>query len=343
MTPRKTSLSAIAIAPPMADVAEVAAQVQAEFGLAGDYVSLVSERDQNFRLTTRDRCRYVVKVTSSLEESAVTDFQIEALLHLEREQSLPLPRVVRTINGESSASIEVGGTACRLRVVEFVEGQPLAELDVTPVIVGRLGSALAALDRALEGFSHPGQNPLLLWDMQRTSEVRYLLEFIEDDMLRERVETVIDDFDARIAPGMGELRTQVIHSDANPGNVLLCESGIGFIDFGDMVRAPLVFDVAIAAAYLRAGDPLELIVPFVEAYHEALPLQKRELQLLFDLVRARLATSIALFHWRLRERDPDDEYRNKLLATERTPDVFLAALDELGRERFLAAFDQLLS
>ena len=341
MTPRKTSLSAIAIAPPQADVADVAAQVKAQFGLAGDYLPLVSERDQNFRLTTSDGRRLVVKVTSSLEEGVVTDFQIEALLHLEGEENLPLPRVVRTITGKSSGTIDVGGTACRLRIVDFVEGRPLDDIDLTPEIAGRFGTALAMLDRALEGFSHRGQSPLLLWDMQRTGEVRHLLEFIDDEQLRLRVETVIDDFDTRVEPGMGEMRTQVIHADANPENVLLCDSGIGFIDFGDMLRAPLVFEVAIAASYLRAQDPFDLVVPFVAAYHAVLPLQADERLLLFDLVRARLATSITLFYWRLRERDPDDEYRKKLVATEQSAIAFLVRLDELGRERFLAAFDQL--
>ena len=313
----------------------------ARFGLAGDYLPLVSERDQNFRLTTSDGRRFVVKVTSSLEQGVVTDFQIEALLHLEKEESIPLPRVERTADGESSATIDVAGTACRLRLVEFVDGRPLDDIEITPDIASRFGTALATLDRALDGFSHPGQSPLLLWDMQRTSEVRDLLSFIDEEKLHRRVEAVIDDFETRVAPGMDELRMQVIHSDANPENVLLCDSGVGFIDFGDMMMAPLVFEVAIAAAYLRAPDPLELIVPFVAAYHAALPLQRIERRLFFDLVRARLATSITLFYWRLRERDPADEYRSKLLATEQSAVDFLVALDELGRERFLAAFDQL--
>ena len=341
MTPRKTSLSAIAIAPPQADVADVAVQVNAQFGLQGDYVSLVSERDQNFRLTAPDGRRFVVKVTSSLEEGVVTDFQIEALLHLECEATLPLPRVVRTLDGKSYGTIDVGGTACRLRIVDFVEGRQLEELDVTPAVAGRFGTALAILDRALDGFSHAGECPLLLWDMQRTGEVRYLLEFIDNKKLRQRVEAVIDDFDTRVAPGMSEMRAQVIHSDANPENVLLCDDGIGFIDFGDMMRAPLVFEVAIAASYLRAENPFDLIVPFVSSYHAVLPLQNDERRLLFDLIRARLATSITLFYWRLRERDANDEYRNKLLASEQSAITFLVALDELGRQRFLAAFDQL--
>ena len=50
---------------------------------------------------------------------------------------------------------------------------------------------------------------------------------------------------------------RLIHGDANPENVLLdpeTRSFTGFIDFSDAIRAPRVFDVAIAASYLRSGS-----------------------------------------------------------------------------------------
>ncbi len=338
---RPAALSAIAVAPPDAPVAHVAAEVERQFGLAGELAPLVSERDQNFRLTTADGRRFVAKVTSTLEDSLVTEFQIAALLHLEHTAALPLPRVVPTITGSSSGTIDVAGVSCRLRVVSFVEGTPLDELDLTPEIVTCFGAALAALDRGLVGFSHPGEQPVLLWDMQRTSDVRELLDYIDAAPSRRRVERVLDDFDARIVPTMSRLRAQVIHGDANPENVLQCADGIGFIDFGDMVNAPLVFEVAIAAAYLRSTEPLELLLPFVEGYHRVTPLLDEERALLFDLVRARLATSVALCYWRLRERNADDDYRNKLLTTDQSTLQFLAALDDLGREGFAAALAQL--
>ena len=341
MTPRKTALSAIAVAPPVADVADVAVQVKAQFGLVGEYVPLVSERDQNFRLNALDGGRFVVKVTSSLEEPAVTDFQIEVLRHLESEQRLALPRVVQTVNGKNAGTIDVGGTSCRLRVVDFVEGTPIEELPLTVGLASRVGEALAILDRALDGFSHPGEQPLLLWDMQRTGEVRDLLHHIDDEQSRIRVENVLDDFDMRVAPHMPWLRAQVIHSDANGGNVLQCENGIGFIDFGDMMRAPLVFEVAIAAAYLRSEKPLEFVLPFLQAYHRELPLLDEEVRLLFELIRARLATSITLLYWRVHERDANDEYCSNLLVGEQSAVGFLAALDALGRDRFLEVLDQL--
>ena len=64
------------------------------------------------------------------------------------------------------------------------------------------------------------------------------------------------------------LPTQVIHGDANPGNVLLARGSIGFIDFGDSMRAPRIFDVAIAASYLRDNDePLHLICAIPAGLH----------------------------------------------------------------------------
>lgn len=100
----------------------------------------------------------------------------------------------------------------------------------------------------------------------------------------------------------------------------------------------MIFDVAISAAYLRAGDgdALALIAPFIAAYHSVLPLQVDEIELLFDLVRARLATTITLLYWRLSARAEKDPYREKTLRSEGGAARFLSALDELGRDTFRA-------
>jgi Ser/Thr protein kinase RdoA (MazF antagonist) len=70
-------------------------------------------------------------------------------------------------------------------------------------------------------------------------------------------------------------------------------------------------------------------------YCSVLPLCDDELVLLFDLVRARLATTITILYWRLDSRDEDDPYRQKALASEGGAIRFLNALNTLGRERFL--------
>jgi Ser/Thr protein kinase RdoA (MazF antagonist) len=109
----------------------------------------------------------------------------------------------------------------------------------------------------------------------------------------------------------------------------------GVIDFGDMIRAPLIIEVAIAASYLRsdADDALAELVAFVAAYNDVTPLEDRECSLLYDLVRMRLATTIAIRYWRMSARPTGDAYLQKAL-TEHGAEQFLARIGEVPREQF---------
>ena len=336
MKPESAALAAITEDAPDLPVKAVAQAVEAQFDLAGEYAPLVSERDQNFLLGVAGGDRFVVKVTSALEDPIATDFQIGALLHLERTGVLNVPRVIHTTSGESSGEIERDGASHRLRVVSWVSGTPLESCELEVQCVADFGTALADLDRALAGYSHPGETPKLLWDLQRVPELRNLLDFIDTSSVRDSVVQAIDDYEANVLPAHGELRSQVIHSDANPGNVLLAKDGIGLIDFGDILKAPLVFDVAIAISYLRSfdADPMRFIVPFVDAYHATAPRASLEADLLFDLIRARLATTITLLYWRLGSRAQSDPYRQKALSLESGAAKFLELLDTLGSRQF---------
>lgn len=330
--------AAVAAVPPAVSSKRVQRAVHEQFDLVGRYRSLVSERDQNFRLTTASGDDYVVKVSSAAEPPLVSDFQIAALLHLEPSDAA-VPRVIRALDGRSHGRLETDEQDYRLRLLSYLPGVQLASLPVDTHLAFDFGARLAHLDARLGDFAHPGDRPILLWDLQRALELRKLLDHIDDPEAKDAVGTALRDFEERVVPRLAQLRAQVIHGDANPGNVLVDTAGTrisGFIDFGDMVRAPLVFEVGIAAAYLRGSDvmPLALIAPFVAGFNSVLPLQEIERMLLFDLVRARLATTITLLFWRVNARDADDPYREKTLTEEADAIRFLGALDSLGREGF---------
>ena len=336
MTTHSSALLAITAAPPNIEEAAVARSVSEQFGLQGEYSTLVSERDQNFLLRTAGGRRFLVKVTSAVEDAVTTDFQIAALQHLETAGGVLAPRVVPTVSGGSSGELIGDGKAHRLRVMSWVEGEQLEKLHIDAGLAGQFGNALAGLDLALQGFAHPGQKPALLWDLQRVRELRDLLDAVDDTAVKDELTRVIDDYESHVVPALPALRAQVIHSDANPENVLVTEEGLGFIDFGDIIKAPLVFDVAIAASYMRAPgeDPTALIEPFIAGYHAVLPLHAIETGLLFDLIRARLTTTVTLLYWRLQARPENDPYRRKALDLEGGAGKFLTALDTLGRVAF---------
>ena len=330
------ALEAVSIDLPAFEVTDVAEAVARQFGLQGDSQPLVSERDQNFRLLADDGSRYVVKVIGAAEEDVTTAFEIGLLRQLQRADDVIAPTVIPTVDSEGCGEISSSMASHRLRVVTWVEGEPLEAARLTTTTCAEFGAALARLGTALRGYSHPGESRLLAWDLQRVCELSLLGDHIDDVEIRAAVSRATDDYASRVLPVKPTLPSQVIHGDANPGNVLTTSDGIAFVDFGDSIRAPRVFDLAIAAAYLRptSDDPTELIVPFVAGYLSASRLEAGELELLFDLVRARLVTTITMLYWRLSAREDGDPYRQKTLQQEGGAARFLSRLDDLGRHRF---------
>ena len=209
----------------------------------------------------------------------------------------------------------------------------------TPTLAQNLGECAATLDLALAGFEHSGQAQSLLWDLQKASQLRDITSYIADAKLRAAAESCLDDFDERVVPTLSDLRRQVVHSDLHGDNVLVENDQItGVIDFGDMLRAPLVAEVAVASAYLRAAadetDLLVLVGPFIAAYHSVLPLFDDEIGLLFDLIRARLVATIAILCWRTATRGADDEYSSQNQSGESDAEMFLLRLNSQGRKEF---------
>ncbi len=336
-----SALNSVAADPPTLPEAVVADAVAQQYGLRGDYRQLVSERDQNFKLTTATGEHFVVKATSLVQDPIVTDFQIAVLLHLEKQRVPGVPRIVRTSAGKEHGEIVLddGSTIC-LRIVTFLDGRLLEDCVPSPAVARQLGRRLAELDIALQDFSHAGDSQVLLWDTQRAGELRSLLIHVEDAPMRQHLESVLDAFEQRVIPALPRLPRQVIHNDAHNENVLIGDDGdvAGIIDFGDMLMAPRIQDVATAAAYLRADgdDPLQLIASLVTGYREKNPLRQAEMDMLFDFVRTRLSMTLILFYWRLSARDTGDPYRQKLIEGERDAYGFLRKLSTIGRDAFLA-------
>src|SRR5690606_40465078 len=96
------------------------------------------------------------------------------------------------------------------------------------------------------------------------------------------------------------LRAAVIHNDANDWNVLVGEDDAdrisGLIDFGDALHAPLIAEVAIAAAYagLDHIDPIGAAAAIARGFNAEYPLLEEEVDLLYDLIALRLVTSVTI-------------------------------------------------
>ena len=327
--------------------ADAAAQVVRElYGIEGEFSRLYSERDQNFRVRTADGAEYVLKFANSDEDPGVLDMQHQALAHIEaRDPDLPVPRVIHTRDGAMSSTIDdLDGKAHIVRLLSFMPGIDLTDITLTPKALRALGATTARLDKALRSFFHPSGNHVLLWDLKRLPDMRHNTDAIEDPGQRRKIEEVIDHFTDEVLPLLGNLRWQIIHNDVNSSNVLVAEDDheciAGIIDYGDMVHAPLVCDVAIAAGGFNhhTDDPVSAICEVAAGFDGVTPLEAEEVDLIYDLVLAREASIILICTWRIANPTGSKEHLEDAVAKSWPVfDQLLAAGRETTRARLRSA------
>ena len=283
------------------------------FGVIGEIECLRSERDQNFRLRTRDGREWVLKVSNSAEDPAVVDFQTGALLHIARvDPDLAVPHVMLTPDGSPTHEVEAAdGRRSITRVLSYLPGNLLNDAEFTPQLLRDIGATTARLARSLRGYFHPAARHELLWDLTQVPLLHSRTRYIDDPARRSRVEQVLGHLTEKVLPVLLGFRAQVIHNDVSCLNTLVDgDRATGVIDFGDLIHAPLVCDIAVPVSELIIDhdDPIEGAMQIVAGYHSVTPFTDDELGVVFDLVTSRLAMSIAISAWRAGDHPDNIEY-----------------------------------
>lgn len=282
---------------------------------------LVGYDNDNFRVEDGEGRRYVLKVARPAADHRRLELELTVLRRLEEIGWPGAPRWLRSRHGRDLERVQVDGEELEVRLLSWVEGRPLAELQLAgaqPAAVGlleALGAYLARLDLALERIAPATDRTIpVAWDLADTDHWLELVARIEEDEVRHRASAALERLGEALATAGTALRRSLIHGDANDHNVLIAERGrrariVGLIDFGDCGHAPRLFELTIAAAYagLEAADPWVAVPPLVAGYGAHLPLDERELALLLPAVRARLAVSLAMSAHR-RRRGTTDAY-----------------------------------
>jgi hydroxylysine kinase len=314
---------------------EAAEAVTASFGLTGELDRLPGEADDNFLLRAGAGRRYVVKFAHPRADPYVVSAQVRILKHLQSvSPGLPVPRVVPALDGEPWTVVAAGPHAGRLvHVLTYLDGQLLRSVPTSPALRYRLGVTLAQLGYALREFDddEPVVRRPLLWDLSQLPQLRPLIAERPGTADTRQLDEQLSRFTAEVAPRLAAQRSQLVHNDFSPDNVLADADGVrGIIDFGDVTVTALVNDVAIAAAYQLSPEP-DLLGPaldLISGYHATTPLTTAELDLLPELIGARILARIVISEWRA-ARFPE----NRTYILRNTP----RAWEHLGRLRAIPA------
>ncbi|WP_159500601.1 phosphotransferase [Microbacterium sp. 18062] len=173
-----------------------------------------------------------------------------ALLAAAARAATPLPVPALLIDERTGSPLDPAGTTF---VATLRPGIPLEDAELTASLVDAIAAAQAALLDALRGVDAsaarvPDTND---WSLDAVLRHAPLVDVHLDAELSRIAHLVISDYRDRVSPILAGMPRQVLHADFNLSNLLVTDGALtGIIDFGDAVRAPRVFDVAVTAAYL---------------------------------------------------------------------------------------------
>lgn len=289
--------------------------VCAQFGIVGGLRRLGGEYDLNFRGRRADG-EVIVKAMRPQGEPALVEQQCAAIGHaLAADPALPLPQLLPVADSRFWQSVPDAEGRPRLVWVQHAfAGIPMGEAGPQPpAILSEFGALTARLDVALRDFEVAASPDAEKWDLTRAGWIEPHLGMLEGTR-RQLIAEIVAAYEA-IRPVLDRLPRQTLHNDLNDFNVLVVPRLgeptriSGLIDFGDMTMGPRVCEIAIAAAYaiLDHETPEAALAAFVAGYHGVAPLRAEEIDLIWPLLRMRLAVSVINSTIEAKGR-PDDPY-----------------------------------
>jgi 4-aminobutyrate aminotransferase-like enzyme/Ser/Thr protein kinase RdoA (MazF antagonist) len=282
------------------------------YGLVAIAEPLVSERDQNFRLSDASGAAWVLKVSNAAEDPGVVEMEVAAVERIRSvDPALPVPVARPALDGSTVVTAAVDGATHLVRLLPLLPGRSVAPTELDPAALTHVGEVVGRIGLALRGFFHPAAGRTIWWDQRHLPDLARRVSMTEAPERRELLGRVLERFHRRVVPALPTLRSQVIHNDVTLDNLLLDDHQrvTGIIDFGDMAHTALILDVpATLQSLVRdRSDLFEVTDAFLAGYASVLPLEAAEAQLLGDLLAGRMAQTILISAWRMPQH-PDNEY-----------------------------------
>ena len=255
--------------------------------------TLVGYDTKNYKIIDSKGQKYVLKV-NEFSETSWFDLtrENETLLTLCSNVNFNLSYPIKNKDGKHIFKDENK----IFRLLHFVEGEFWKEKSLNTEQLISFGKTMAELSIQLQKTAEKNiVQRNFSWDLTNLMDNLPLLDYVKDPEDKKLMLYFFDQFEHKVSGKLKSLRKFLIHNDFNNYNVVFDESKvIGLIDFGDMVYSHLINDLGVALSYLfcfnenTIGD-LKVVL---KAYHEVLPLQKEELDILYYLIAGRIITSL---------------------------------------------------
>lgn len=304
---------------PHVDAEQAAQLLEHYYGLTSTLHALGSQQDLNYRVDS-ERGRFVLKICRGDYAAVELQAQHAAFNALQAHADVRVPKVIKALSGDELLTVALGGQTLHVRLLDYIEGQPLTHLPHLgrDVITG-FGDLCGRMSLALAPFTHPGLERTLQWDPRHAQAlIAHLLATLQNLPQRTALEQVAEQVGRRLQPLAEHLPWQAVHMDITDDNVVWQRDAQrhwqvqGVIDFGDLVHTWRIADLSVTCAALlhhAEGDPF-VMLPAIQACHAVTPLAREELQALWPLIVARAAV-LVLSSEQQQRLDPGNGYLKK--------------------------------
>ena len=265
-----------------------------EFGINPIEIIRINGYDNlNYLIKTNSK-NYILKTYEDLSLIDLIQSETKALLFLNDNL---YPKPVPFLNGENVRIIQINGTSKICRLLSYLEGKFLGEINQTKDLIRSFGKSLARLNKSLFNWTDIHiKSRQLEWDMQQYVVSKNYLNEISSKKVRKIIHYFMNQYEENVVPFFLDLRKSTIHNDANNWNILFKGNNVsGVIDFGDISYSHLINELAIAISYtcFNKENPLEWAITLLESYNHVFPLEKKEIEVLYYSIAMRLCISIS--------------------------------------------------
>lgn len=264
-------------------------------------VDLVVQKDKNFdqarnkvyALTNRSGELFIAK-SFGVQEGSIGRIQDEVNLYDYLISSgIRAPSVVRDKEGRAIVEIDFEGKKIRLILMKYEDLERLRAESIAESDLEKIGMTIGEMHKVLKGYP---ANPDLAIN-GKLSKTKILSD--EEAPVANSSVFRKEEASDLLPSHVRNLSSSLIHGDLSFEHVCLTKDGeVFFLDFGDRLFGPVMYDIAIFLTHIYRDEDLsfqrwrDIKAQLTSSYRSSLPLSEADSNFLEEIMQRRLASAI---------------------------------------------------
>ena len=269
---------------------------------------LNSERDRNFLLILNKKKKYVLKISNTEESKSLLNLQDYVIDRLGKRLSLK-KYIPKKIHSSIKVYLDLKKRKCFVRILTYLDGKMYASVKKNSYLEKSLGLLLGNLSKELQNLIQPSALRKFEWDPSNIRWISKDLKFFKGKNKAIIIKN-LKEHNQFVFKNIDNLRFSLTHGDANNYNLVVNKNHVsGLLDYGDMIYAPTINDLAISLSYaLMNNDNIyESLKDIIISYHKIFNINFDEIFSLMTLVKARLTITVVMAE-KQRKKFPNNKY-----------------------------------